>query len=184
MQVFDILPEHKPHLQTCKSLTHYQNTSHTYWHASLRHITRTQATFTDKQVLDTLPEHKPHLLTYKSLTYYQKTKKNEPSRDTWQTWYNVFLQVICVKDKITTRTIFFKPNSIANWASMSKFINFEVIVKIFMSWFVVNTFNYHIFAPMGRFQLELIYLLFSTVVPSNIHIMGQRWKIKGKLILT
>ena len=29
-----------------------------------------------------------------------------------------------------------------------------------------NTFKYHIFAPMGRFQLELIYLfLFSAVLP-------------------
>ena len=32
----------------------------------------------------------------------------------------------------------------------------------------INTKKYHVFAPMGRFQLELIYLHFSTVVPSSI----------------
>ena len=30
-----------------------------------------------------------------------------------------------------------------------------------------NTFKYHVFASMERFQLELIYLFFSTVFPSN-----------------
>ena len=34
----------------------------------------------------------------------------------------------------------------------------------------IYTFKYHVYAPMGRFQLELIYYFayFSTVVPSNI----------------
>ena len=31
-------------------------------------------------------------------------KKNEPSRDAWQMWNNVFVQFICIKDKITTVT--------------------------------------------------------------------------------
>ena len=31
-----------------------------------------------------------------------------------------------------------------------------------------NTFKYHVLAPMGKFQLELIYLDLSTVLPSNI----------------
>ena len=59
----------------------------------------------------------------------------------------------------------------------------------------INTFKYHVFAPMGRFQLELIYLYF----PPSSHLiyvcfcpvglslllstvlvgaMGRRWKIK------
>ena len=32
----------------------------------------------------------------------------------------------------------------------------------------INTLKYHVFAPMGRFLLELIYLYFSTVLPSII----------------
>ena len=36
----------------------------------------------------------------------------------------------------------------------------------------INTFKYHVFAPMGRFQLELIYLYGRTV------------ENKGKLIVT
>ena len=35
--------------------------------------------------------------------------------------------------------------------------NFRVLELIY----VINTFKYHVFAPMGRFQLELIYLYFS-----------------------
>ena len=31
-------------------------------------------------------------------------EKNEPSRDAWQMWNNVLVQVICIKDKITTGT--------------------------------------------------------------------------------
>ena len=44
----------------------------------------------------------------------------------------------------------------------------------------INTFKYHVFAPMGRFQLELIYLYF----PPSFHqivvlsLMEGRWKIK------
>ena len=34
-----------------------------------------------------------------------------------------------------------------------------------MNSFIVNTFKYHVFAPMGRFQLELFYLYF----PPSFH---------------
>ena len=37
---------------------------------------------------------------------------------------------------------------------------------------IFNIFKYHVFAPMGRFQLELIYLYF--YFPPS----GRRWKIK------
>ena len=30
----------------------------------------------------------------------------------------------------------------------------------------INTFKYHVFAPMGRFQLDINLPLFSTVVPA------------------
>ena len=47
-----------------------------------------------------------------------------------------------------------------------------------------NTFKYHVFAPMGRFQLELIYLYFPpsfhlTVVVSVLT-TAVRWKDGGK----
>ena len=45
----------------------------------------------------------------------------------------------------------------------------------------VNTFKYHIFAPMGRFQLELIYLYF----PLSSHVIymyGTTVENIGKLI--
>ena len=35
-----------------------------------------------------------------------KKKKNEPSRDAWQMWNIVFVQVMCIKDKITTGTTY------------------------------------------------------------------------------
>ena len=38
---------------------------------------------------------------------------------------------------------------------------------------ITDTFKYHVFAPMGRFQLESIYLYFP---PSSQ--LGRRWKIK------
>ena len=46
-----------------------------------------------------------------------------------------------------------------------------------------NTFKYHVFAPMGRFQLELIYLHFppsfhQTVKYNLFAPMEGRWKIK------
>ena len=45
-----------------------------------------------------------------------------------------------------------------------------------------STKKYHVFAPMGRFQLESIYLYFP---PSSQHIIaGTTVKNKGKLILT
>ena len=40
----------------------------------------------------------------------------------------------------------------------------------------INTFKYHVFAPMGRFQLESIYLYLFTA--------GTTVENKGKLILT
>ena len=40
-----------------------------------------------------------------------------------------------------------------------------------------NIFKYHVFAPMGRFQLELIYLYF----PPSFHLTTTvRWKDAGK----
>ena len=45
----------------------------------------------------------------------------------------------------------------------------------------INTFKYHVFAPMERFQLELIYLYF----PPSLHQIfdGETVENKGKLIL-
>ena len=40
-----------------------------------------------------------------------------------------------------------------------KYDNFERKKKIQAS-LVINTFKYYVFAPMGRFQLEFIYLCF------------------------
>ena len=44
----------------------------------------------------------------------------------------------------------------------------------------INTKKYHVFAPMGRFQLELIYLYF----PPSSHLVldGTTVENKGKLI--
>ena len=39
-----------------------------------------------------------------------------------------------------------------------------------------NTKKYHVFAPMGRFQLELIYLYF----PPSSHVVNTRWDDGGK----
>ena len=51
----------------------------------------------------------------------------------------------------------------------------------------INTFKYHVFAPMGRFQLELIYLYFppSSHCYNNERPTGQkhkytRWDDDGK----
>ena len=46
----------------------------------------------------------------------------------------------------------------------------------------ISTFKYHVFSPMGRFQLQLIYLYFP---PSShlIYIDGTTVENKGKLIL-
>ena len=43
-----------------------------------------------------------------------------------------------------------------------------------------NTKKYHVFAPMGRFQLESIYLYF----PPSSELAGTTVENKGKLILT
>ena len=54
---------------------------------------------------------------------------------------------------------------------------------------VFNTFKYHVFAPMGRFQLELIYLYFPPpshllyVIICMYIIDGTTVENKGKLIL-
>ena len=45
----------------------------------------------------------------------------------------------------------------------------------------INTFKYHVFAPMGIFQLELIYLYFP---PSFLLLDGRTVENKGKLTLT
>ena len=46
------------------------------------------------------------------------------------------------------------------------FMWFSIFVFL-ISFTVVNTFKYHVFAPMGRFQLELIYLYF----PPSSHLI-------------
>ena len=51
--------------------------------------------------------------------------------------------------------------------------------KLVIQKYVINTFKYHVFAPMGRFQLESIYLYFP---PSSQ--LGTTVENKGKLILT
>ena len=44
----------------------------------------------------------------------------------------------------------------------------------------INIFKYHVFAPMGIFQLKLIYLYF----PLSFHLLdGRTVENKGKLIL-
>ena len=50
----------------------------------------------------------------------------------------------------------------------------------------INTKKYHVFAPMGRFQLESIYLNFPpSSQDRNIYIIaGTMVENKGKLILT
>ena len=56
----------------------------------------------------------------------------------------------------------------------------------------INTFKYHVFAPMGRFQLELIYLYFPPSFHQTVVVSGQKEQLfdgntvenKGKLILT
>ena len=53
----------------------------------------------------------------------------------------------------------------------------------------INTFKYHVFAPMGRFQLELIYLYFPEVTstptrPVDNVVNERSTENKGKLILT
>ena len=45
----------------------------------------------------------------------------------------------------------------------------------------MNTIKYHVFAPMGRFQLELFYLYFSP--SSHLILDGMTVENKGKLIL-
>ena len=47
-----------------------------------------------------------------------------------------------------------------------------------MNTIVLNTKKYHVFAPMGRFQLESIYLYFIYLIA------GTTVENKGKLILT
>ena len=54
----------------------------------------------------------------------------------------------------------------------------------FNSFYNINTFKYHVFEPMGRFQLELVYLYF----PPSFHLTvvsvdGTTVENKGKLIL-
>ena len=44
--------------------------------------------------------------------------------------------------------------------------------KLLLGW-TVNTFKYHVFAPMGRFQLELIYFSPHSDLNSNISSPGQ-----------
>ena len=52
---------------------------------------------------------------------------------------------------------------------------------VYVGFSVFNTKKYHVFAPMGRFQLELIYLYFP---PSSYLILdGTTVENKGKLIL-
>ena len=54
----------------------------------------------------------------------------------------------------------------------------SMLSPIFVIFFIctsINTFKYHVFAPMGRFQLELIYLYFTpsfhlTVVVSVLYV--------------
>ena len=48
----------------------------------------------------------------------------------------------------------------------------------------INTFKYHVFAPMGRFQLELIYLYFTPLFRRQQLLDGTTVENKGKLILT
>ena len=50
----------------------------------------------------------------------------------------------------------------------------------------INTFKYHVFAPMGGFQLELIYLYFppSFHLPVRYLLDGKTVEKKGELILT
>ena len=46
-----------------------------------------------------------------------------------------------------------------------------------------NTFKYHVFAPMGRFKLELIYLYFNILYYIIILLDGRTVENNGKLIL-
>ena len=55
---------------------------------------------------------------------------------------------------------FFWPQSMAPWTTRNK--------RRQRLKYIVNNFKYHVFAPMGRFQLELIYLYFP---PSSHQIM-------------
>ena len=63
----------------------------------------------------------------------------------------------------------------------------DIINVIKINELIFGTFKYHVFAPMGRFQLELIYLYF----PPSFHLIvgcfcpghkqpTVRWKDSGK----
>ena len=59
---------------------------------------------------------------------------------------------------------------------------FILVGQSLLTGWLINTKKYHVFAPMERFQLELIYLYFP---PSSIHILdGTTVENKGKLILS
>ena len=60
----------------------------------------------------------------------------------------------------------------------NKFIDFIICGDCEGLIICINTFKYHVFAPMGRFQLELIYLYF----PPSFH-HGRTVENVGKLIL-
>ena len=57
----------------------------------------------------------------------------------------------------------------------------------------ISTYKYHVFAPMGRIQLELIYLYFPRPLHQTVVVSGQKQQLfdgetvvenKGKLILS
>ena len=50
-------------------------------------------------------------------------------------------------------------NKIKLWLRSSGLLQLSILIDFY-------TFNYHVFAPMGRFQLELMYLYF----PPSFHL--------------